>query len=449
MKLARLTLCLVLLLAVWSARPAAAVIGTIDDVPAATLLLPYFEVDVNDPLGTNTLFSINNASASAVLAHVVIWSDLSVPVLDFNIYLTGYDVQTVNLRDIIVNGKLPRTASDLQDPADVISPQGQFSQDITFASCTGQLPPPDLPTNFIDHLKNALTGQPSSVLGNLCAGRALGDHLARGYVTVDTVNNCTLRFPGDSGYFLSGGTGDATNQNVLWGDYFYISSAGRDSEGETLVHIEASGTNPETSVAGQYTYYGRYVAWTAIDNREPLATNFAARYVNGGGFRGGTSLVVWRDSKVNQGAFTCPATAGVRPVWYPLGYAQVVIFDEQENPSIPTTFPISPQPPTAQFNPFPAETQLAQVNGASLPVPFPYGWLFLDLNTSVAAAGNNPPEDPAAAQAFVSIIMSAEPPTAVHGESQAKINPIGGRYSVGFDAVKLDSAIRASHAGIH
>src|SRR4051812_12198127 len=120
MKLARLTLCLVLLLAVWSARPAAAVIGTIDDVPAATLLLPYFEVDLNDPLGTNTLFSINNASATAVLAHVVIWSDLSVPVLDFNIYLTGYDVQTVNLRDILVGGKLPRTASDGQDPADVI-----------------------------------------------------------------------------------------------------------------------------------------------------------------------------------------------------------------------------------------------------------------------------------------------------------------------------------------
>src|SRR3954451_22946129 len=81
-----------------------AVICTIDDVPAATLLLPYFEVDLTGGQagsGVTTLFSINNASATAVLAHVVVWSDLSVPVLDFNVYLTGYDVQSVNMRDIL------------------------------------------------------------------------------------------------------------------------------------------------------------------------------------------------------------------------------------------------------------------------------------------------------------------------------------------------------------
>src|SRR6185436_2813446 len=70
-------------------------ICTIEDSPAATLLLPYFEVDLNSADGINTLFSINNASATAILAHVVLWSDLSVPTFDFNIYLTGYDVQTV------------------------------------------------------------------------------------------------------------------------------------------------------------------------------------------------------------------------------------------------------------------------------------------------------------------------------------------------------------------
>src|SRR5258708_31510510 len=73
------------------AASAAATICTIDAVPAATLLLPYFEVDLNNPNGLTTLFSVNNASATAALVHVVIWSDLSVPVLDFNIYLTGYD----------------------------------------------------------------------------------------------------------------------------------------------------------------------------------------------------------------------------------------------------------------------------------------------------------------------------------------------------------------------
>jgi hypothetical protein len=105
----KLAICLALLGLLVAGRQASAVIGAVDDVPAATLLLPYFEVDLTNANGVNTLFSVNNASATAVLAHVTIWSDLSVPVLDFNIYLTGYDVQTISMRDILVNGVVPRT----------------------------------------------------------------------------------------------------------------------------------------------------------------------------------------------------------------------------------------------------------------------------------------------------------------------------------------------------
>jgi hypothetical protein len=103
--------CLALSLLVLAGLPGstAALFGTIDDVPAATLLLPYFEVDIQRSDGINTLFSINNAAATAVLTHVTVWSDQSVPVLDFDVYLTGYDVQTISLRDIFVDGKLPRT----------------------------------------------------------------------------------------------------------------------------------------------------------------------------------------------------------------------------------------------------------------------------------------------------------------------------------------------------
>jgi hypothetical protein len=407
---------------------AAAVTCATDNVPAATLLLPYFEVDLDNLWGVSTLFAINNASATAVLAHVVLWSDLSVPVLDFNVYLTGYDVQTVNLRDIIGNGVLPRTASVGQDPTDTISHRGLFSQDVNFASCTGQLPPPNLPVAFITHLQSALTGKASAILGGRCAGQDLGDNIARGYVTVDAVSNCTLRFPGDAGYFAPGGTGDATNQNVLWGDYFYIHDMHNLAQGDTLVHVEADAANPQTSASGQYTFYGRYVNWTAADNREPLATNFAARYINGGAFTGGTDVVVWRDSKVNQGAFTCAAVVGVRPPWYPLGQEAIVIFDEEENPEVPQTIPISPQPPQASFVPFPAEAQRTRVGGPALPVTHPFGWLYLDLNTTVTAAGSNPPEDPAAAQAWVTTVMSA-----------------AGRFSVGYAAVRLDSACSANH----
>jgi hypothetical protein len=195
--------------------------------PAATLLLPYFEI--NPAAGSeNYLISITNVSDTPIVAHVGVWSDWSYPVLDFNIYLTGYDVQTVNLRDILVNGTLPRTASDGQDlgdtadPNDGISNQGVFSQDINFASCTGQLPPPALPASFIDHLQKSLTGQSSAILGNLCAGLTTATTSHNGYVTIDTVNNCTLRFPGDAT------AGRARHRrraaNFLWGDCFVNSA---------------------------------------------------------------------------------------------------------------------------------------------------------------------------------------------------------------------------------
>jgi hypothetical protein len=423
----KLATILLIAVGIFASSPTRAIRCTIDEVPAATLLLPYFEVDFGSSEGMNTLFSINNASATAVLAHVVVWSDLSVPVFDFNVYLTGYDVQTINLHDLLT-GWMPQTASAGQDPTDTISPKGQFSQDINFASCTGLLPPLNpLPDDFVTHLRLSLTGQPSPVLAGLCAGRSLGDNIGRGYITVDTVSNCTLRFPGDPGYFGPGGTGDATNQNVLWGDYFYVNPSQNLADGSPLVHVEASG-DPETSVAGQYTFYGRYDNWSAVDNREPLATSFAARFVTHGTFDGGTDLIVWRDSKVNQGPFTCPVASGVRPPWYPLGQEGIVIFDEAEHPQVPQTFPVSPQPPQATLLPFPAEAQRVAVGGGSLPVPYDFGWIYMNLNTTVTAAGANPPEDPSAAQAWVTLEMKAL-----------------GRFSAGFDAVQLDSACQAAH----
>jgi hypothetical protein len=415
-------LCLALLGLLALGGQAVAVICTIDAVPAATLLLPYFEVDLNNPNGLTTLFSINNASATAILTHVVLYSDLSVPVLDFNVYLTGYDVQTINLRDILVNGILPQTASAGQDPNDTISKKGPKSQDINFASCTGQLPPPALPANFLQHLQLSLTGKGSPLFGGLCSGRNLNDNIARGYVTVDTVNNCTLRLPSDPAYFAN----DITFQNVLWGDYFYVNSGQNFADGDTLVHVEASLTDPATTTAGRYTFYGRYVAWNASDHREPLGTTYAGRYVNGGDFTGGTSYIVWRDSKTSQNAFTCPATTG-RPSWFPLGQEGIDIFDEMEQVNTPQTFPFSPQPPQQGIIPFPAEAQRTLINGPDFPVPFNFGWLYLDLNTTIT--GNpNPPFDPAAAQAWVTIVMDAN-----------------GRFSVGFSAIQLDSACAPNH----
>ena len=94
-----------------------------DVVPAATLLMPYFEVDLNNPEGRTSLMSINNAEPQPVLSHLTLWTDWSQPTIDFDIFLTGYDVVTINLRDVF-SGNIPITADEQSDPMDDISPHG-------------------------------------------------------------------------------------------------------------------------------------------------------------------------------------------------------------------------------------------------------------------------------------------------------------------------------------
>src|SRR5947209_11951363 len=76
--------------------------------PAATLLLPYFDVETSTSVpagtGSTTLFTITNTSRYPQIAHVTVWTDWSFPVLDFNVFLTGYDVQGISLFDVIVRG---------------------------------------------------------------------------------------------------------------------------------------------------------------------------------------------------------------------------------------------------------------------------------------------------------------------------------------------------------
>jgi hypothetical protein len=418
-------------------RPAMAVICTVDRVPAATLLVPYFQVDLKNKKGVDTLFSIDNTAANSVVTHVVIWSDLSVPVLNFNVYLTGYDVQTVDMREVL-NGFLPQTASAGQDPIDTISPKGPLSQDINFASCSGTnppdsirnpaLPPSKLSPEVVTHLANSLTGRASKLLSGSCAGFPHGDHIARGYVTMDTVNNCTAHFPDEAGYFAS----DVTDQNALTGEVFYTN--GKDPvRAGSMVPIEADATNPATSTPGQYTFYGRYDNWTAADNREPLATAFDARFMSkvknssckddeqdrSSLFHSPSALIVWRDSKVDQHPFTC----GSLPAWEPLGQEGIVIFDDQEHAQS-----------TGALVPFPLETQLVPIGGSALPVSITAGWLYLNLNTTVAAVEFNPPVDPAAAQAYVAVIDDL--PTKAHSSTNAGVE---------YPATALDSGCAASH----
>jgi hypothetical protein len=408
----KLCLCLAIAGLLGMGGQAFAVIGTIDDVPAATLLLPYFEVDVDSPVtGVNTLFSINNASATAVLAHVTVWSDQSVPVVDFDVYLTGYDVQSISLRDIFVNGIVPTTASAGQDSAgDTISPKGPVSQDINFASCSA-LPysQPRLGTGFRAHLQAWLQGKVSPSTGN-CAGSKQQDGILRGYVTVDTVNACNLFFPSDWALYAP----FVTDQNVLWGDYFYTNEGENFAQGETLVHIESC---PTCFVPGDHTFYGRYNGATADDSREALPTTEGARFVNGGGFNGGTDYLIWREANASDSAYSCTLQGPAS--WYPLESTQIVIFDEQEQP-VTAEECLSGDPTCEQTVTIPNESNRIDV-AADLLSPFNFGWTYLNLQH------NNP--------GFV----------AIYGDSFAQswttaVMDASGRFSVGFDAIQLDNA---------
>src|SRR5450759_293825 len=102
-----------------------------DNVPAATLLVPYWKVSMNWvtpslPPGTptpapntDTLVGIVNVSAPGVIAHVTVWNKYSRAVLDFNIPLTGKDVAYFRMSQIL-NGNLNVNGNEQKIPA--ISP---------------------------------------------------------------------------------------------------------------------------------------------------------------------------------------------------------------------------------------------------------------------------------------------------------------------------------------
>jgi hypothetical protein len=374
------------------------------DQPAATLLVPYFETDLSDPEGVTTLISVNNASSKPVLARVVLWTDWGVPTLAFDLYLTGYDIQRVNLRDLFT-GLLPRTG-----PA--ISPNGPLSvMTDDFPGCGSPNGPHVVPTQDLpaltaadrETLRAAHMGRP---VGPAQEARCLGSarpepNVAVGYATIDAVSRCTptavgtaVNTPADPKYFAAGGTGLASDDNALWGDLIYVDRKAKRADSGTLVHIVA---DADAFGPGDYTFYGRYVDFDGRDDRAPLSSLYYARYVGGGAFFGDTDLLVWRD---NRSPAATGADCAKGPSWSPLGESQLVAFDEQENP---TQIPNS--------NAFPLATQRVRVGSPSLPIPNPYGWMMLDLWH----------HDGTHAQGWVGIRMSAQ-----------------GRYSVGHEALRAD-----------
>ena len=301
-------------------------------LPAATLLLPYFDVDLEDPSGENTLFTVTNVSPKDQIARVTLWSDYAFPVISFNLYLTGYDVQSINLYDVIARGVV---APDAGTGTHVTS-RGAYSdrnRALDLGACA-QLPG-KLTDAYVDRMQSAFIQGTVPDFGDAagCSNTGNEHENAVGYATVDLVRNCSTNNPFSEEYW----TEDLAYDNVLIGDHQQVHAANNFAQGSPMVHVRAipeGGTLaerrelPRKYDAGfERTFYARYqpALWPKLDGRQPLPTVFAARWIQGGASGFETDLKIWREGSRGREATCATNDDNV------LTYAEIVRFDEAEN----------------------------------------------------------------------------------------------------------------------
>lgn len=380
--------------------------------PAATLLLPFFDVDIHRPVddASNTIFTVVNTSRLPQIARVTIWTDQGFPAIWFNAFLTGYGVQSVSLYDVLARGVLPQTSNGVA-PGTLSAANGANPRLVQLDSCAGvggQLDPASL---------SAVQGMLTSGMrdGSTCSvGSSHTD--AAGYVTVDLVNSCSTVSPLEPGYYSQVLLFD----NVLTGDYERIApekDTGNFAGGSPLVHIKAvpeGGTASTYSTDLPYTFYDRFTSLNArrVDRRQPLPSAFAARFIQGGTAEFFTDFMIWREGTASM-TRGCPSANAALPV------AAAVRFDENENPTA-SAVGSSSLPVAASLST--TSSVFPPLAGVSLS-----GWMLLNLDTHslLSASGNVRPS-----QNWVVVHLAAE-----------------GRYGVDYDATALANGCAVTAAG--
>ena len=429
------------------ASSAGAITCTVDQRPAATLLVPRFEVTLNadatvdntSPTAVDTLVAIGNASSAPMIAHVSVFNARSVLVLDFNIALTGFDIQAWRMSDVL-SGLLPSTpifadhsgpdvSSDpspddacQRNPLSAVypAPDGYLRVKPATAALSATVDDPVLATtayptpawpagsSFADQVIDSLDDTEDSLgcFDGTVDGETSGP--AVGYVTIDHANYCNLSNPSDPNYYAFDAIG---MENNLFGDIIFVNRSGIGTYGMSTVAIESdpefSGGNQSDFIRAR-TFYARYwfpstetlcancgsgdpetdlsisSPWNEGigDQREPLGLKWAARYFTNPAVS--SFFDVWRAS---SGALTDLTNGGdcddVEPT------VQLNFFDEDENgvsqigPG-PCPSPCStPPPPT--FN-FPLETNRRTVTDFTLPQPNGVtnaGWVSMAFNNLI------------------------------------------------------------------
>jgi hypothetical protein len=370
----------------------------ISTAPAATLLLPYFEVDFNSPQTTaqTTLFTITNVTQIPQIAHVTIWSDWSFPVLDFNIFLTGYDVQAINMYDILGPRATIAPASGTSNQTtegarSLLNNQNPLFLPAAASSCT--VLPGAIPGNILQDVRTGLT---TGLYSSCGTSRIGGTHTnAIGYVTIDVAANCSTTLPTDPTYY----SGELLFNNVLIGDYQQINpnpTTGNYAGGNPLVHIRAI---PEGGAAGvaavatnlPFTFYDRYTpaATRTIDRRQPLPSTFAARFIQGGTGAFNTNFKIWREGVTGPNA---ACSAYVNNSGSLMRVIDLVRFDEHENPfTLAGGIIISPFPTTTVVLPETSSTSTSSGTFPTFASPAGdvAGWMYLNLNNGGSVASSS------------------------------------------------------------
>ncbi len=407
-----------------------------DPVPAASLLFPFVAYDYNGGYdGTTTLFAITNVSSEAQIVHVTLWTDFSVAILDFNILLTGYDVQRMNIRDILKDGNLPITvaaahtsgregvaddgpvssinelhSSDwiggLMDPPEATNAlnAGAVSRCATNAPAYPGQYTTSIPTTVRNLFQQWL--QSSQTEDRAYAGTASGCWLGEYtigswfetrddttptwmYITADVVETCNKTFPDDDGYWL----GEARYDNVLMGDVQWVDDVNRFSEADTAVHLEADMNLDLVATEGNpgfpVSFYARYANLNddVSDYREPLPTAWAFRYIGALHADFNTYIRAWKGSTFNAEIadlqFTShdesPEEFLATNCWAYTYYA----WDDEENVNTSTSNPWSqPGGEAVVPNLIPLETQEVDIDQFNTVDTF--GWmLFVWPNSNV------------------------------------------------------------------
>ena len=385
--------------------------------PAATLLLPYFEVDFNSPVtkGVNTIFTVVNTSPTPQIARVTLWTDLGFPGTWFNVFLTGYDAQTISLYEIFARGRFPLTSLHTE-PGTASAPNLENPNFLPDALCHqfgGLVASPLALTRMQKIFTTGERDEPGCRVST-------AHQNAVGYATVDVINSCATTSPLDPAYW----TDVILFDNVLTGEYERInpeSTLGNYAGGNPLVHIRAipeggpAGADPGTGLP--YTFYDRYtpVGARRIDRRQPLPSTFSARFIQGGptGFQ--TNYAMWRETVTSSQRGECDYAANAK---LPLSKATVIRFDEHENA---TAMAADTWTTAAASVPISSSTFPPIASGDF------GGWLWISLDNGASKREINPFSTRRPSQNWIIVQMYSE-----------------GRYGVDFDATWLANGCTAT-----